>query len=417
MLLPFASLLLIACHGTSIVQPSDSGAGSPAHHDPDFSDTGFPIEDVGETDPPADDSAWIFTLDAVWQVDIQLSSEGIRSLNTDPWSYVSATVTFEGDTFEDVGVRLKGRIGSYRTLSQKAGFKVNFNEYGASRTLGGLEKISLNNMVQDYSMVHDRTAYLLYRAVGIPAPRLGYVWVRVNDEDYGLYTVMEAYDDVFLKRNYDDPDGNLYDGDYYYYDNGSYTMLDFYSYLVPYFQQDEGEDVGFADLYAISDALDDHAGRASFFDALNALVDMEQHTTYWATEIWVGQYDGYAYNKNNYRVYFDPSDGRADMFPWDHDWAFYSATPITSPQGRLTCYCKADATCHTLFYAALETVCDTADTLGLVEEVQAAAALINPYAQQDPRKEYSFSTIQSYQASLVSWIQTRSQILHDTSGL
>ena len=51
----------------------------------------------------------------------------------------------------------------------------------------GLKKLTLNNMVQDASMVHEGLAYRAFRAVGVPAPRTGYAFVRLNGSAYGVY--------------------------------------------------------------------------------------------------------------------------------------------------------------------------------------------------------------------------------------
>ena len=58
---------------------------------------------------------------------------------------------------DDVGIRLKGQFGSFRDLAEKAGFKIKFNfvERQKKKFLG-LKKMTLNNMVQDTSLIHER---------------------------------------------------------------------------------------------------------------------------------------------------------------------------------------------------------------------------------------------------------------------
>lgn len=418
LLLPIA---LLACRAPSVatLEPDpgqvDPDTGSPPHADTG-DDTGI-LETLSDADPADDPTAWIFDAGTVHEVTIHLSEEAMTSLTADPYTYVKGGVEFGDVTLEPVGIRIKGRVGSYRSLSQKSAFKLNFNHYDSAVSLSGLEKLNLNNMVQDDAQVHEYTAYRIYNALDLPAPRVGYAWVRVNDVDFGVYAVVEAYDDRFLQRHYEDPSGNLYDGDYVYWSDGSYTLIDFDTDTQDYFELDEGEDVGRADIHAITEALDRTAGTAAFWDEAGELVDLDFHARFWATEIWVGQYDGYTYNSNNYRVYFDPEDHRAEMFPWDHDWAFYASTPITSPTGRLSQACKAHTTCHEVFFEALEEVCETVDGLGLVAELDALTDLVNPYLAQDPRLETTVQSAISQQEALRSWLQTRSDTLRATSGL
>ena len=47
--------------------------------------------------------------------------------------------------------------------------------------------MTLNNMVQDPSMVHEALGYEVLRAAGIPAAHTGFAYVRVNRKGYGLY--------------------------------------------------------------------------------------------------------------------------------------------------------------------------------------------------------------------------------------
>src|SRR5690606_38689255 len=148
----------------------------------------------------------------------------------------------------NIGVRLKGNYGSFRTLDQKAAFLLDFNRYSDDQKLVGLTKLSVNNMVQDCSMQREILGYALLRDAGVPAPRAGYVVVRVNGELYGLYTAVESSDNnVFLDHWFGGHGGNLYEGAY-----GS----DIITELIPSFDQGNGDDVAFADLFAWAAALD-----------------------------------------------------------------------------------------------------------------------------------------------------------------
>ena len=80
----------------------------------------------------------------------------------------------------------------------------------------GLRKMTLNNMVQDPSMVHETLAYASFRAAGVPASRTGYAYVRLNDNDIGVYLDLENLDEIGLKRifgSFDDETQHLYEGE------------------------------------------------------------------------------------------------------------------------------------------------------------------------------------------------------------
>jgi spore coat protein CotH len=424
---PLLSLcLLAACAPTELDRDDRPQQPKPQQDDdttiPDTSDTGLglvedtDVEDIvgdgeekeEEKKEEVDNTGQYFDLSVVHRADLTLSQDAIISLGNDPYTYVEAGLTFDGEALETVGVRIKGRLGSYRDLSGKPALKIDLNRYH-DQELDGLERLNFNNMVQDGAMTHEIVAYALFNAVGVVAPRVGYVWVTINGSDYGLYSHVEVYDDTWLSRSYDDPTGNLYDGDYFLYDNGSYTFIDFDGSTEHLFALDEGEDVNREDLLGITRALDG-AGPDVYTD-LSEVVDMDQFLLMWATETWLGHYDGYAFNDNNYRVYFDPSDGRARFHPWDPDWAFYSSTPITSPSGELAYACWRSTPCKARFIEAVDEVSEIAKTAGLQELLGEASALIQPYVTADPRREYSAASVSSSQGTQMSWINNRDQTL------
>jgi spore coat protein H len=419
-------LPLAACSPPGVSGPvlptEDTGADTVP--DPDTGETGQEPSDTGDTG-----SEWIpgktayelsdhlFQLDLVHQVEIELGDEGYRALSAEPYEYVSATVTIDGEVLEEVGARVKGRLGSYRELYEKAAFKIDFNRYIEGQLFHGLEKLNLNNMVQDSSQVHERIGYALYGLAGVPAPRVGYAWLRVNGQDFGLYTMVEAYDDVFLEGRFEDPSGNLYDGDYVLWGGSSYSLVDFDPSVHDLFDLDEGEDVKHADIHAITRVLLEEGGGQGFDEAAAAVLDVDAFARMWAADAWVGHYDSYSYNRNNYRVYFDPEDGLADLFPWDPDWAFYSATPIASPSGLLAQACKADSSCHRSFHEHLAELCTAVEGSDLEEQLDDAIVLIREYVAADPRKEASAASMAGGQEDVRRWLEGRRATLESTGGL
>src|SRR5688572_20856321 len=176
----------------------------------------------------SDPDELLFDGSFVHQVAITLDQGEMDRLAVEPYTYVHGALTWDGYAFPDVGVRLKGKVGSFRDLYGKAGFKIDLGEWDAPERLGGLQQITLNNNVQDCSMIKTPIGYQVFEMAGSASPRVAYAWVRVNGEAYGLYTVPESADEAFLSRNFTDPSGNLYDGKYAFYGGWSYTLIDFY---------------------------------------------------------------------------------------------------------------------------------------------------------------------------------------------
>src|SRR5437867_574567 len=71
----------------------------------------------------------------------------------------------------------------------------------------GLQKISLNNSVQDASLVSHKFSRELYTHVGVPVPRAGHTRVELNKRDLGLYVLTEGWNKQFLKRHFKNTKG------------------------------------------------------------------------------------------------------------------------------------------------------------------------------------------------------------------
>lgn len=92
-------------------------------------------------------------------------------------------------------------------------FKVEFDHYDNALSYYGLDKLSLNNLIQDNTMLKDYLCYQLMGSFGVDAPLCCFVYITVNDEDWGLYLAVEGVEESFLQRNYGSGYGELYKPD------------------------------------------------------------------------------------------------------------------------------------------------------------------------------------------------------------
>ncbi len=130
--------------------------------------------------------------------------------------YSAADVTIDGEKIKNVGIRGKGNT-SLSTVAQldsdRYSFKIEFDAYQSSTNYHGLDKLCLNNLIQDYTMMKDYLAYKLMGEFGADAPLVSFTYITVNGEDWGLYLAVEAVEDSFLERNNGTNYGNLYKPD------------------------------------------------------------------------------------------------------------------------------------------------------------------------------------------------------------
>ena len=158
----------------------------------------------------------LFSTDRVHTIDIQMDDWESFLQTAQSEEYTLCDVVIDGETVQDVGIRGKGNT-SLSTVSSmdsdRYSFKIEFDQYDSTRSYYGLDKLCLNNLIQDNTMMKDYLVYQMMNAFGVAAPLCSFVWITVNGEDWGLYLAVEAVEDSFLRRNYGTNYGELYKPD------------------------------------------------------------------------------------------------------------------------------------------------------------------------------------------------------------
>lgn len=130
--------------------------------------------------------------------------------------YSSCTVTIDQEEYANVAIRAKGNT-SLQNVAASGGdrysFKIEFDHYDDSITYHGLDKLCLNNIIQDNTYLKDYLCYRMMAEAGAAAPLCSFVYITVNGEDWGLYLAVEAVEESFLERNYGSDYGELYKPD------------------------------------------------------------------------------------------------------------------------------------------------------------------------------------------------------------
>ena len=165
--------------------------------------------------------------------------------------YAACSVTIDGEAYHNVGIRAKGNtsLSSVSSMgSDRYSFKIEFDQYDRTKSYHGLDKLSLNNLIQDNTMMKDYLTYRMMSEFGAAAPLCSYVYITVNGEDWGLYLAVEAVEDSLLQRNYGKDYGDLYKPDSMNFGGGrgngkDFNMEDFdFSRMEPFRDQDQRED-------------------------------------------------------------------------------------------------------------------------------------------------------------------------------
>lgn len=158
----------------------------------------------------------LFDTSRVHTIDIVMDDwdSFISTCESEEYSICSAVI--DGEAFRNIGIRGKGNT-SLRSVSamdsSRYSFKIEFDCYDSTKSYHGLDKLCLNNIIQDNTYMKDYLAYTLMSRAGAAAPLCSYAYITVNGSDWGLYLAVEGVEEAFLQRNYGSDYGELYKPD------------------------------------------------------------------------------------------------------------------------------------------------------------------------------------------------------------
>lgn len=230
------------------------------------------------------------------------------------------------DTLKNVGFRLRGNTSRF---SQKKSFKISFNTFVSGRKYQGVKKINLNGQHNDPTMIREKLFYDIWNRCGMPRRRTTFVRLYINNNYYGLYTGLEELDKDWLVRNFSSPNGNLYKctypADLQFLGLGQQAYKNIASGSVTggraYDLQTNETTDDYATLVQLIAGLQ-NAGGPQMADQLNQVVNVDGYLKALAIDVSTGNWDNYAYNKNNYYLYFNPQTQRMEFISYDTDNTF-----------------------------------------------------------------------------------------------
>ncbi len=339
---------------------------------------------------------WMYEPTSFTEVRLTLSPESIAELETEPKEYVEGTFSLaetagtpgSAGAFSaplTVGIELKGNLGSLRRLSEKAAFKIKFDKFVKGQAFMGLEKMTLNNMVQDPSMIHETVTYQAFHDMGVPAPHTGFTYLTVNGKSYGLHLNIETQDAQSLENAFGTPflapPQHLYAGEYGAdVSNAHWEALE----VSEGKKKNPGDK---ADLEKLLAAVE--ASTPSFGQRVAAVADLSEMTKDWLVEKYIGNWDGYAgqaldsLHPNNYYLYSDAA-GRFQMMPWgtDQTWQRGQHLDFGGGSGVLFSDCLADtAGCRQQYLAAGREGLTALSAPSLDAVARCSAAALRPWQE------------------------------------
>ena len=293
-----------------------------------------------------------FTTDEVHSIDIDLDQADYEAMlttyaETGDKEWVTVTATIDGNTFEDVGLRLKGNSSLRTALATSRGIELSeedlenegsdsgdsSSDAAAPETIPWL--IRLNKYVdgQNYlgrydfvvrgndteSSLNEAVAMAMLEEAGLATHRVAFTAFSVNGSEAKLRLVSEVPDDELWNEDWFGTEGATWkadsDGDWDYHgeDGAEYEAI---------WKQRTGED----DMTPIVEFMDfiNNSSDETFEDSLGEYLDLDQFAKYLAVEDMINNWDTISGMGNNGYLHYDPSTGMMTLIAWDHDRAFES---------------------------------------------------------------------------------------------
>lgn len=325
----------------------------------------------------------LFSPDHLPSFHLTLAPRAVASLDKQPRDFVEGTFSYQGNVYERVAVRLKGHRAMQK-FDGKPAFKINFAKHDKGRRFLGLKRLTLNNLVEDPTMMREVLGYRMFREAGVPAPRAGYALVYVNGEYYGVYANVESVDKTFVRARFDDASGSMYEGEY---------GCDLYPDDVSGFEQDAGKDESREDL-------------AAFAAAPLESIDRDNVLGFLAVSALIGDFDGYRHS-HNYRIYRDPTSGKWSFIPWGLDRTFKKHLDPYDSGGLVAVLCFADAECRRDYAIALRAAADRLEAARLDLAMDRLGDLTDRSLVYDPRKPYNLHATRTARAAMRAFVAER----------
>ncbi len=206
--------------------------------------------------------------------------------------YVCGVLTENNTTpYGPVGVKLKGAAGSYRNWDDRPALTVSMKKFTKKGEFHSLKKFHSTARCKTRPTSTSSSPPIYSSSPAFPH-RVTFARVWLNDRDVGFYVLKEGFDEYFLKRNFPNPKGNLYEGPFC-------ADID----------RRVGEECGDgpddrSDLKAVLDATAGQSDAAARRRETEKVVDVNAFATFMAMEKITCHWGGYCQNRNNYRVYF-----------------------------------------------------------------------------------------------------------------
>lgn len=242
----------------------------------------------------------------------------------------------------------------------------------------------------------------------LPAPRVTYCNVYMNNLLWGLYTIVEEIDDEFCRRWFNSNDGNLFKGDPHgtlQWKGSSNQAL----YTPDYELKNNSTLNDWSDLISLINVIN-NTPNSNLEAALDQKLNTNDYLHQWAAVNLFVSLDSYLGSGHNYYIYHDTVTDKFQWIAWDNNESFGSFKMslsssqlmnldmyfVSSPGARPLCekmLINADYKhSYSMAYCRLK---DDFTNAYFDPKIDSLRTIIQPSVYADPKKFYSNSKFDS----------------------
>lgn len=241
--------------------------------------------------------------------------------------WAKGSVTADGKTFDNVGIRYKGN-GTMMDANGKLkkSLKIDLDKFDGAAKFHGLKTLNLHCGVTDPGKCRETMTYRIYTDAGVPAPKttLAVVTLSVTGGKYdkerlGLYTLVQNVDKAFLKEHFK-ADGGLLLKPERMQQGLDHLGDDWGRYAANYQPKrdataaEQKRVIGFTKLIQ---RADDKA----FAKEVGDYLDVDAFLRFMAATAVVANMDSFFTIGHNFYLYLHPDTQKFHFIPWDVDRA------------------------------------------------------------------------------------------------
>ena len=353
---------------------------------------------------------------------------------------IPATMTVDGVTYPDVGVRFKGNTSYMLVQGDKKSFNITTDYIDGNQELMGYSTLNFNNAFQDPSFLRE-VFYCNQIRTYVPAAKATFIRLSINGQDWGIYPHVQQINGDYLNEWFMSNDGTRWraispngvsgpggggpggggpgGGGGPQWGDGTtalnYLGADTTQYQQYYTLKKANKVNPWDDLVKVTDVLN-NTPLANLEDSLRQYLDIDRTLWFLASENIFTDDDGYVYKGiQDYYLYWEVETGR--MVPLEFDgnsvmdaakvtWTpFHNETNVNYPLlNRLLAVPSIRQRYLAHYRTMIENALNPTVTHPILDQM---SQMIDAEVQSDPKKLYTYNDFQTEVAALKSFCSSR----------